>query len=1151
MTSGNSHRRNESVASTITAYRGPPEPPEETQDTLIRSNNDTPIVVGNDANRGHTDRNDDTEGRHGMPPKPPTLCSEAREASACSRNTRDSLRRSVSLRCNTFTDSEREFLEQLTIGGSDQDVARALQTVEDEELFFEHATPSHPKHNNGNESDIGWDTNHNSSSVDDATRDGDATSVATWERRGLDKSSRSSLTFSSHSNTKLNDTPHSESAGAAAPASVPSAIFGSEKRLEVLCRRRSDSSISLATLWRAHETGLAVTSYGSRRSLLRRESSVSSFGSNMSGLSVLFGSRPHPGASQEDVFRSGGGSSSNKNNLSSIKSMNITQTKGKISAKQFLAARAALPPKPRRSPHRRSKSASSSVLSPMGSLPKIPEPESVDPRAGKPTHTRARSSLSTYGKRKSVTFHDIDEELEFDTDKEAMTITPFDAVDTIPKRSQAVRRAKSESQIPLQDDAYDKEEDLTKEQRNLQLELEASNSSIPSLHHGTPIRQDSMSSIPSLHHGNALGDSISIMGRRNSIGSSIASLHHANHILQDSVSTFGSLHIGEPLRQESVSTIPSLHQGAPLRQESVSTIPSLHQGTPLRQESVSTIPSLHHGAPLRQESISTIPSLHHGRPVRQDSIASIPPNAMTQDEIVQHFSVTEDVADAWLKLASSENTMLQQDGHKRLSSLTNCSTASSLPDDVQIPDVATAPTISTEVDAAGDDDVSVLSPVSTREMISNIMGSTPKAVFLRQASLNTYEGVGVEVTEIDDHPIDAALSDTDSYYYQPPPDTSVFRNIPLFSSDGTIRTAGSFDDVSIFSSFGQQQRTSDVFRDIRRTLSDDNLSTIMGKNKEFLLQIPDSSVGDTSDTFADEFSDTGSVSTAWEMEFVSPAKGRYDAWNILQDDYVNGYGGGGTLGFRILGTSASDESSQPHVLSPPLMESIQAFLPLAKSGENFYMKYSMIRDGASLQTLLKQARGIKYSILAVETVDGEVFGSFTGQAWRKSWNYFGTGESFLWRMRHSRLEKTNGVLDQAQKESEIDVYPYTGENDFIQLCTHDRIAVGGGTTEDDSSKTKSSINKKSLSELDQDWGFGLALQSDLLRGSSSPCLTFGSPSLCKSQPAGSRFEIMNVELWTTTPSMTEEEAEKLQLGMLFLRPSHHNDSNNAKTFLNS
>jgi hypothetical protein len=43
------------------------------------------------------------------------------------------------------------------------------------------------------------------------------------------------------------------------------------------------------------------------------------------------------------------------------------------------------------------------------------------------------------------------------------------------------------------------------------------------------------------------------------------------------------------------------------------------------------------------------------------------------------------------------------------------------------------------------------------------------------------------------------------------------------------------------------------------------------------------------------------------------------------------------------------------------------------------------------------------------------------------------------------METCSSILEQAQLESEMDVYPYTGENNFIQLCTHDHIAVGGGS----------------------------------------------------------------------------------------------------------
>jgi hypothetical protein len=68
-----------------------------------------------------------------------------------------------------------------------------------------------------------------------------------------------------------------------------------------------------------------------------------------------------------------------------------------------------------------------------------------------------------------------------------------------------------------------------------------------------------------------------------------------------------------------------------------------------------------------------------------------------------------------------------------------------------------------------------------------------------------------------------------------------------------------------------------------------------------------------------------------------------------------------------------------------------------------------------------------------------------------------------------------------------------------------------------------------------EWGFGLAIQGDLLVGSSSPCVTFGSPSLSNVHSDGSLFEIVNLELWTLTPCVTKEEAENLEVGKLFLQ----------------
>ena len=255
---------------------------------------------------------------------------------------------------------------------------------------------------------------------------------------------------------------------------------------------------------------------------------------------------------------------------------------------------------------------------------------------------------------------------------------------------------------------------------------------------------------------------------------------------------------------------------------------------------------------------------------------------------------------------------------------------------------------------------------------------------------------------------------------------------------------------------------------------------------------------------------------SWEMNSDT---GDRDAWDVLHDDIGRtNYG----ITFRILGTSADDTTAHPHVLSPPLMESLQNFVPFVISEDNFWMRYSLLRDGASLYSLLQHVRGAKYTLLAIETSSGEVFGSFTGEPWRKSWNYFGSGEAFLWRMRRSRSTPCHSVIDQAKLESELDVYPWTGDNNCVQMCTSDRLAVGGG-------------EPKEARDEDLTYGLGLALERDLLHGTSEHCASFGSPPLSKEHSDGSPFEIFNVEVWTFTPCMSMEDAERLELGKLFLQ----------------
>lgn len=295
----------------------------------------------------------------------------------------------------------------------------------------------------------------------------------------------------------------------------------------------------------------------------------------------------------------------------------------------------------------------------------------------------------------------------------------------------------------------------------------------------------------------------------------------------------------------------------------------------------------------------------------------------------------------------------------------------------------------------------------------------------------------------------------------------------------------------------------------------------------------------------------------------------YDAWEVLRDEYASDFGFNLAIDdekkvlrqtsadddeergiFKILGTSYDDTKALPHVLSPSLMDSLLNFVPDHLQYDNFWLKFSLLRDGASLDILKRYCRAATHTILAIETTNGDVFGSFTSTPWRTNNRYFGTGESFLWRMRHNRNTPVASLFDQAQLESEIDIFPYNGSNSYVQLCTSDKLALGGGgalkptldgqdvslNQEDDAMSALSQGDEAVYLECN-DYGFGLALDQNLLHGSTSPSATFGNSALTNSGDGGQLFDCSNVEVWTLTSASTEAEAQKQEMSMFFVRQS--------------
>ena len=186
------------------------------------------------------------------------------------------------------------------------------------------------------------------------------------------------------------------------------------------------------------------------------------------------------------------------------------------------------------------------------------------------------------------------------------------------------------------------------------------------------------------------------------------------------------------------------------------------------------------------------------------------------------------------------------------------------------------------------------------------------------------------------------------------------------------------------------------------------------------------------------------ASCSWSINTDDISHFEFDAWDIFHDEYLQNEKD--ELTFTILGTSADDSSAQPHVLSPPLMDSLKEFLPDRISHYNYWLKYSLVRDGANMRTLLTNIRTSYNTLFAIETTNGDVFGWFTTSPYKYHYGYFGQGaDTFVWKMKNSRCNPTYSLLEQIYMESDIEVYSYTDHNDMIQVCKHDLLAIGGGT----------------------------------------------------------------------------------------------------------
>lgn len=156
------------------------------------------------------------------------------------------------------------------------------------------------------------------------------------------------------------------------------------------------------------------------------------------------------------------------------------------------------------------------------------------------------------------------------------------------------------------------------------------------------------------------------------------------------------------------------------------------------------------------------------------------------------------------------------------------------------------------------------------------------------------------------------------------------------------------------------------------------------------------------------------------------------------------------------------------------LRALAAEVPLRYRQAHWRLVYSTQRDGISMATMLRNARGRSPTVLVVRDMGRHVFGAFCSEPWKVSPRYFGTGETFVFQTQPRQVAWH--WWWQKMRET---------QNDFFMWGESGALAVGGAG------------------------GYALWIDEELAHGISRTSATFGNDSLSSTE----EFRIGAVELW--------------------------------------
>ena len=159
-----------------------------------------------------------------------------------------------------------------------------------------------------------------------------------------------------------------------------------------------------------------------------------------------------------------------------------------------------------------------------------------------------------------------------------------------------------------------------------------------------------------------------------------------------------------------------------------------------------------------------------------------------------------------------------------------------------------------------------------------------------------------------------------------------------------------------------------------------------------------------------------------------------------------------------------------NILTNEQIEKIRQSVPRRYLNSNWHLLFQLSRDGKSYMTFYDKTERKEPIVLILRTASNECIGAYASRDLKRSKNYYGTGETFVFHF---------------SPQYEAFHWKPQNKNQYFVTSTADEISFGGGGA------------------------CAIWMDGEFLRGMSEPCTTYESPGLCAERD----FGVVEVEVW--------------------------------------